>query len=308
VTAALDVVTGAYGYSGRYIAQRLLDAGRSVRTLTSRPTPPGARIETRPFSFDDRARLAESLRGAQTLYNTYWVRFPRRDVTYERAVANTNVLFAAAREAGVERIVHVSIANPDERSPLPYFRGKAVLEHALRESGTSHAIVRPTVVFGREDILVNNIAWILRRLPLFVVPGSGGYRLQPVYVEDLARICVELGASRDDAVVDAVGPETYTFEELVRVVRDAVGSHARIVHAPPGIAFALGSLIGRAVGDVLVTRDELRGLMDDLLVSGAPPLGETSFRAWVRSHASGLGRSYASELARHYARRSSSTL
>jgi len=308
VTEPLDVVTGAYGYSGRYIAERLLDAGRSVRTLTSRPAPPGARIEARPFSFDDRAQLAESLRGAQTLYNTYWVRFPRGEVSYERAVANTNVLFAAAREAGVERIVHVSITNPDERSPLPYFRGKAVLEQALRESGTSHAIVRPTVVFGREDILVNNIAWILRRLPLFVVPGSGDYRLQPVYVEDLARICVELGGSRDDTVVDAVGPETYTFDELVSVVRNAVGSRARIVHAPPTVAFALGRAIGRAVGDVLVTRDELRGLMDDLLVSREPPLGETSFHAWVEAHASELGSAYASEVARHYARRSSSTL
>lgn len=303
MTAPLDVVTGAYGYSGRYIAERLLDAGRNVRTLTSRPAPPGARIEARPFSFGDRAQLVESLRGAQTLYNTYWVRFPRGEISYERAVANTSILFAAAREAGVERIVHVSITNPDERSTLPYFRGKAVLEHELRESGTSHAIVRPTVVFGREDILVNNIAWILRRLPLFVAPGSGDYRLQPVYVEDLARICVELGGSRDDAVVDAVGPEIYTFDELVSVVRTAVGSHARIVHAPPTMAFALGSVIGRAVGDVLVTRDELRGLMDDLLVSGAPPLGETSFREWVHDHASELGRSYSSELARHYRRR-----
>jgi NADH dehydrogenase len=305
---SFDVVTGAFGYTGRYLTERLLAAGGSVRTLTSKPPPPGSPVEARPFAFDRPDDLAESLRGAQTLYNTYWVRFPRGDVTYGRAVENTRTLFAAAREAGVERIVHVSITNPDEHSPLPYFSGKAVLERELRESGTSHAIVRPTVVFGREDILINNIAWILRKLPLFVVPGSGAYRLQPVFVEDLARICTDLGSRRDDVVVDAVGPETYTFDELVDVVRDAVRSRARIVHAPPGVAFVLGSVIGRTVGDVLVTRDELRGLMDDLLVSGAPPLGETSFREWVHTHAAGLGRSYASELARHYPRRSSSTL
>jgi nucleoside-diphosphate-sugar epimerase len=302
VTASIDVVTGAFGYTGRYIAQRLLDAGRSVRTLTTRPSPADMRIDARPLAFDQPAQLVETLRGAQVLYNTYWVRFPRGAVTYERAVENTRVLFAAAKEAGVERIVHVSITNADERSPLPYFRGKGILERELRESGTSHAIVRPTVVFGREDILVNNIAWILRRLPLFVVPGSGAYRLQPVHVEDLARICVELGASGGDAVVDAVGPEIYTFDELVRLVRGAVGSRARIVHAPPGVAYALGSVIGRAVRDVLVTRDELAGLMDDLLVSGAPPLAETSFREWVQSHRSELGAGYASELARHYRR------
>jgi uncharacterized protein YbjT (DUF2867 family) len=302
VTAPFDVVTGAFGYTGRYVTERLLAAGRGVRTLTTKPAPAGSPVEARPFAFDRPDELVESLRGAQTLYNTYWVRFPRGEVTYGRAVENTRTLFAAAREAGIERIVHVSITNPDERSPLPYFSGKALLERELRESGTSHAIVRPTVVFGREDILINNIAWILRKLPLFVVPGSGAYRLQPVYVEDLAGLCVDLGARRDDVVVDAVGPEIYTFEELVRLVRDAIGSRARIVHAPAAVAFVLGTVIGRAVGDVLITRDELRGLLDDLLVSGAPPTGTTSFRGWVHEHASGLGRSYASELARHYRR------
>jgi NADH dehydrogenase len=306
VTAALDVVTGAYGYTGRYITERLLAAGRSVRTLTGKPPRHdlfGGHVEAHPFSFDRPELLVESLRGTEALYNTYWVRFPYRDVGYERAVENTRILFAAAREAGVGRIVHVSITNPDESSPLAYFRWKAVLERELRESGASHAIVRPTVVFGREDILINNIAWILRRLPLFVVPGSGRYRLQPVYVEDLAGLCVEAGAHRDDVVFDAVGPETYTFDELVLLVRAAVESRSRIVHAPATAAFALGTVIGRAVGDVLVTRDELRGLMADLLVSAGPPTAETSFRAWVAEHANELGREYASELARHYRRR-----
>jgi NADH dehydrogenase len=302
VTQPLDVVTGAYGYTGRSIAERLLDAGRSVRTLAARPARPelfGGRVDAHPFSFDDPARLAESLRGAETLYNTYWVRFPHGDVGYERAVENTRVLFAAAREAGL-RIVHVSVTNADEASPLPYFRWKAVLERELRESGAGFAIVRPTLVFGRGDILVNNIAWILRRLPVFVVPGDGRYRVQPVSVEDLAGLCVDAGLRRDDAAFDAVGPETYTFDDLVEAVRDAVGSGARLIHAPPSLAFALGSVIGRAVRDVLVTRDELEGLMANLLVSEAPPTGETSFRAWLSAHGSELGRTYASELARHY--------
>jgi nucleoside-diphosphate-sugar epimerase len=199
VTPPLDVVTGAYGYTGRYLTRRLLEAGRSVRTLTANPSRPdlfGGRVEAFPFSFDDPGRLAETLDGAETLYNTYWVRFPYRDVGYER------------------------------------------------ESGTSFAIVRPTLVFGREDILVNNIAWILRRLPVFAVPGDGRYRVQPVYVEDVARLCVDLGSSRDAVTLDAAGPETYTFDELVGLVRDSVGSRARIVHAPPRVAFALGSVIG----------------------------------------------------------------
>jgi uncharacterized protein YbjT (DUF2867 family) len=305
VTPPLDVVTGAYGYTGRYLTRRLLEAGRSVRTLTANPSRPdlfGGRVDAYPFSFDDPGRLAETLNGAETLYNTYWVRFPYRDVGYERAVENGRVLFAAAREAGVRRIVHVSVTKADEHSPLPYFRWKAVLERELRESGTSFAIVRPTLVFGREDILVNNIAWILRRLPLFVVPGDGRYRVQPTYVEDVARLCVDLGSRRDEITLDAAGPETCTFDELVRLVRNAVGSRARIVHAPTGVAFALGSVIGRAVRDVLVTREELEGLMANLLFSDGPPTTETSFRAWLTEHGQELGRTYASELARHYRR------
>jgi uncharacterized protein YbjT (DUF2867 family) len=300
-----DVVTGAYGYTGRYLAQRLLDAGRTVRTLTgdpSRPDPFGGRVEAYSFSFDDPARLVETLRGATALYNTYWVRFAHGEVDYERAVENTRTLFAAAAEAGVERVVHVSITNASEGSPLPYFHWKAVLERELGESGLSHAIVRPTVVFGREDILINNIAWLLRRLPVFVVPGSGDYRLQPIYVEDLAALCADAGRRRDDFVVDAVGPETYTFDELVGVLRGAVGSRARIVHAPEQLALTLGRVVGALVRDVVVTPEELAGLAANLLVSEGQPTGETSFRGWVGEHGHELGRRYASELARHYRR------
>jgi NADH dehydrogenase len=300
----VDVVTGAFSYSGRAIATQLASAGRAVRTLTGHPgrAPSGTAVDVRPLDFDDPVTLVDSLRGATTLYNTYWVRFPYRGASYERAVENTRALFRAAAEAGVGRVVHVSITSAREGSPFPYFHWKGVLERELAESGLPYAIVRPTLVFGREDILVNNIAWLLRRLPLFVVPGSGDYRLQPVYVDDLAGLCAAAGARGDDVALDAVGPETFTFDELVRVVADAVGSRGRIVHAPPRLALALSGLVGRIVRDVLLTRDEVEGLMASLLVSDAPPTAGTSFREWVRAHAGELGASYASELARHYRR------
>ena len=119
-----------------------------------------------PFHFDEPHRLRDVLRGVTGLINTYWVRFDHPLFTHEQAVANTKVLFSAAREAGVRRIVHVSITNPDRTSDLPYFRGKAELESALQSSGVSYCILRPTVLFGKEDVLVNNIAWALRHLPV----------------------------------------------------------------------------------------------------------------------------------------------
>lgn len=296
-----DVVTGAFSYSGRHIAERLLAQGRSVTTLSRTvPEPLTLPVETAPFAFDRPARLVEALRGADTLYNTYWIRFPHGEATFEHAVANTRILFQAAAEAGVRRVVHISITNPSLDSPYAYFRGKAAAESELRASGTSFSIVRPTLVFGAGDILVNNIAWILRRFPVFVVPGSGAYRVQPVSVDDLARICIEAATGPDELVVDAVGPETLTFDEFVRTLRRAVGSRARILHGSIGLALMLTRSAGLVLRDVVLTREELGGLMDSLLVSGATPLGRDRFSEWVAENAGSLGVRYASELARNW--------
>ncbi|MDO8750595.1 MAG: NAD(P)H-binding protein [Dehalococcoidia bacterium] len=302
-TAELNVVTGAFGYIGKYITWRLLSQGKRVRTLTNHPAQEDVfhqKVDIAPLNFKNPGELVESLRGATTLYNTYWIRFPRGHTTFESAVDNTRTVVKAAQEAGIRRIVHVSITNASESSPLPYFRGKGLVERAIMDSGLSYAIVRPTVVFGDEDILINNMAWLLRRFPLFALFGSGDYRLQPVCVEDLAQIAVNAGQQREDMVVDAVGPEVYTFDELVRLIAAKTRSRARIVHLRPGLALLLGKLVGYGVRDVIVTRDEVRGLMSSLLLSQEPPTGQTRLSDWLEEHAKSVGRKYASELVRHY--------
>lgn len=295
--AERDVVTGAFSYTGRAIAELLLARGRQVRTLSRAPGPAGSPIEFAPLQFADEHALTQSLRGAETLYNTYWIRFPRGGSTFERAIENTRTLLRCAAEAGVRRFVHVSVSNPSHDSPLPYFRGKAEVEDAARSSPLEHAIVRPTLIFGANDILVNNIAWVFRRFPLFLVPGDGAYRVQPVSVEDVARLCVDAGPG---AELDAAGPERYSFDELVRLIRSAVHGRARIVHAPPAAALALARIVGIALRDVILTREETLGLMDSLLVSHDPPTARDSFRDWVDANGDQLGRRYVSELARNY--------
>ncbi|MFQ5610828.1 MAG: SDR family oxidoreductase [Anaerolineae bacterium] len=302
-SSELHVVTGAFGYTGKYITRRLLAEGHSVLTLTGhpgRPNPFGERVRALPFNFDRPAELARSLQGATTLYNTYWVRFSYGPVTFERAVENTQTLINAAQEAGVRRVVHVSITNPSLDSPLPYFKGKAKLEAFIRQSGLSYAIIRPTVIFGPEDILINNIAWLLRRFPLFAIPGSGEYRLQPIFVEDMAGIVVEAGRGETDVLIDAVGPEVYTFNDLVRLVAAKVGSRARLIHLNPGLALLMSRLLSLVVRDVLLTRDEIEGLMAGLLVSQDPPTGHTRLSEWLDGEGRQVGARYASELARHY--------
>jgi len=297
----LHVVTGAFGYSGKYIAARLLQAGHRVRTLTNslgRANPFGGQVEARPYDFADPAKLADSLRGATVLYNTYWVRFNYAGFSQSAAVENTLRLFAAAKEAGVSRVVHISIANPSEDSSLEYFRGKARLERALRESGLSHAILRPTVLFGQEDILINNIAWCLRRMPVFGVFGDGQYKLQPIFVDDLAALAVEQGRQRANAVIDAIGPETFTYRELVREIGRIIGKPRPILSVPPWLGYAFAWLIGKVTGDVVITRDEIEGLMRNLLCTNSPPAGPTRLTDWARAHAATLGQHYAGELAR----------
>jgi uncharacterized protein YbjT (DUF2867 family) len=298
----LHVVTGAFGFSGKYIARRLLDAGHTVRTLTNsinRPNPFAGAVEAAPLDFEHEDRLAESLRGAKVLYNTYWVRFSYGGLRQSAAVENTRALFRAARRADVGRVVHVSITNPSENSPLEYFRGKALLEKSLVESGLSYAILRPAALFGREDILINNIAWTVRKMPILFVFGKGDYHLQPIHVDDLAKLAVEQGRGAENAIINAIGPETFTYRQLVQMRAGALGKRRPIVSMPPVLGYLGATAMGWLMRDKLLTWEELEGLMADLLyVPGAPPAGETRLSDWAREHADTLGVHYTSELAR----------
>ncbi len=295
------VVTGAFGYSGRYIAARLLAAGKRVRTLTNSPErahPFGTAVEAHPYNFENPDQLARSLQGAQVLVNTYWVRFDHGDFSHAQAVRNTLTLFEAARRAKVPRIVHVSITNPDAASPLPYFRGKAELEAALRGMGISHAILRPAVLFGPEDILINNIAWMLRRFPVFGLFGDGSYRIQPIFVDDLARLAVDAAGDSANLLIDAIGPETFTYRDLVTTIGSAIGRKRSVVQLPPALGIAFARIVGMMVGDVVITAEEVEGLMQNRLWTASPPAGKTALSKWAFTFRETLGREYSSELAR----------
>ncbi|MEK7214154.1 MAG: NAD(P)H-binding protein [Chloroflexota bacterium] len=302
-TKPFDVVTGAFGYTGRYIARTLLERHRTVRTLTHHPERSslfGGAVTAHPLDFE-RDRLAEALQGADVLYNTYWVRFNRGAVTFDRAVQQCGALFDAAAEVGVRRIVHISVTNADPASLLPYFRGKGQVEAALRACGLPYTILRPALVFGPEDLLLNNIAWCLRLLPVVGLPGSGDYPIHPVFAGDLGTLAADAGNESGCSEIDAVGPEVYSYRSLVLQIAAAAGSHAKVISVPPWLALAACGLLGMVNRDVMLTADEMAGLTRGLLVSHDPPRGTTRFSDWVRANGATLGRSYRSELAAHYA-------
>jgi len=299
----IDVVTGAFSYTGRYITDRLLALGRQVRTLTShpdRPHPLEWSVSSHSYDFDRPGELTKTLQGTDTFYNTYWVRYPYGSMSYEKAIHNSRVLFEAAKKAGVRRVVHVSIANPSKTSPLAYYSGKAHVEEALLETRLSYAIFRPTIIFGKEDVLMNNIAWMVRHFPVFAIPGDGQYGLQPIYVGDLAELAVQQGLSTSSVIMDAVGPETYSYEDLVKLMAKILGRRVKFAHVSPGTAFLLSKVLGWFVKDVILTKEEIDGLSGNLLVSSQAPVGKTRLSEWLHKYKVQLGLSYRSELKRHF--------
>lgn len=292
---SVDLVTGAYGNLGARISARLLATGARVRTLTNHPpagpAPGPASIEVWPYSFDDPARLVAAFEGVATFYNTFWMRTGDRG-GYGPVVERSVALLRAAEQAGVQRVVHVSVAHADISSPYPYFRGKAEVEQALLASATPAAIVRPSLIFGGASVLLNNLAWILRRAPMFGVAGDGRYRVRPVHVDDLADLCVSAGVGPHGEITDAVGPERPTFLELVTQLRDAMGRRTRIVHLPVPVVLAAGRLLGAVVRDQLLTRDELLSTRDGLADTDGPATGQISLTSWLHDHAADLGHHY----------------
>ena len=242
------------------------------------------------------------MQGADVFYNTYWIRFPNGQTTFDHAVENTRTLFRAAESAGIKRVVHFSVSNASLESHLPYIRAKAQVEEILKGLGVTYAIIRPTLIFGAGDLLLNNMAWALRRFPVFPVFGNGDYPVQPVYAQDLAAQAVQAGSQGESSIADAAGPETFSYEALLRLVAFAVRGSVRLLPMPPSVGLTLTRLVGLMVRDVVLTRDEVDELMAGLFTSGAAPTGTTRLSDWLQHNQESLGRTYVSELRRNFRR------
>jgi uncharacterized protein YbjT (DUF2867 family) len=298
------LITGASGFIGGAVTQRLIDRA-DIRGLTSHPAKNrfGDRVKSFPYDFSRPDRMAEAFRGVDVFVNSYYVRFNYGGLTFDDAVERSLVLIDLAREAGVRRIVHVSVSNANETSDLPYYRNKARIERLVADAGIDYTILRPALVVGDGDILVNNIAYFLRRLPAFTIFGDGSYRVQPMTVDAFGEIVVEaIDGGHRNAILPVAGPSDWTFLEMVHAVRRAVASRALLVRAPAWFALAGLQVAGLFLGDVVLTSDEVKGLTREYLYADRPIRRGADFSAWLADPAvaSTLGRKYESELARHF--------
>ena len=293
------LITGASGFIGGAISHRLI--GRDeIRSLTSHPEKNrfGERVQSFAYDFDAPMRMEEAFRGVDVFVNSYYVRFNYGRATFELAVDRTRELIALARLAGVRKIVHVSVSNADERSDLPYYSNKGRIERLVRESGLDYTILQPAIVVGPGDILVNNIAFFLRRLPVFTIFERGEYRVQPITVDAFADLAIEaidaIDGPHGHATLPVAGPRDWIFLDLVRAVHAAVGSRARIVHAPAALALAGLKVAGLFLGDVVLTPDEVTGLTREYLYVERPLRRGADFAQWLAQPgvASTLGRRY----------------
>jgi uncharacterized protein YbjT (DUF2867 family) len=293
------VVTGAFSNAGMAVAAELIRRGWFVRTLTNHSPPTGSSIRATPLRFEPDL-LRAALNGADAFVNTYWIRFPYGGVTFETAVRNSRVLIEAARAAGVQRFVQVSVSNADENSALGYYKHKAVVDREVRESGLSYAIVHPTLIVGPKDVLTNNMAWFLRRVLVFAVPSGSGYRIQPILLPDVGRIIADAVEGTTSVDVEAAGREVVAFREYLRRLTRNMGLHRLFVSLPPPAIVAAMGPIGRMLGDTVLTPEEMRGLQQDRLVSRGTPLGTTSVFDWLASNASRFGHTYMNDTRRRF--------
>ena len=299
-------VTGAWSFSGRHVAHRLLANGWTLRSISNRSPHPDddpyhGQVRRIEYTHDI-DRLATELRTCRVLVSNLWTRHDKPPIGHKgpwlshlQAVDQSAVLIMAAAQAGVERLVWTSITNPGQDPDLSYFAGKAVVEQLVRRSGLSYAILRPACFFGGGGILIDNVAWAAQRLPFVPIPDGPPYRIRPIHVEDYADLVVEATASSDDYTIDAVGPDRPEFGELIREVAEAAGSHAKALRLPIKACRLSYAVAGRILGETVLSDDELTGLSRNRLDSKAESTGSTSLLDWIRTTDEKLGRRFRRE-------------
>ncbi|MDE1834491.1 MAG: NAD(P)H-binding protein [Candidatus Micrarchaeota archaeon] len=301
--AGRDVVIGGTGFTGKYITKCLLKYKHKVVALTkhvNRDNEFGRKITIKPLDFENQENLVETMNGSRCVFNTYWVRFNYGGSSFDEAVRNSKAIIDACVDAKVKRLVHISVLDPSKNYKYDYFRAKMEVESYIEKSGLSYAILRPALLFGEEDILMNNITYLIRKYGLFFIFGSGEYKVTPTYVGDVAKEAVLQSRLNKNIIEDALGPEAFGFEELVRYIATTIGRPTRVAHLNKAFIPLVSKFLNICMHEPVVTSDEMGLLMDNGLYSDSKPIGSIRFSKWLKERKDTYGTEYHSETKRHF--------
>jgi uncharacterized protein YbjT (DUF2867 family) len=238
------LVAGGSGFIGAAVVRKLVSQGKEVAVMTAHPNRSRARIEAmgaRVVTGDvlDPPSLDRSVEGAEAVvqaltFPTFPVEKPRKRYTFEEFDhLGTARLVTAAARAGASRYVYSSGSGAAADSPKVWYRAKWFGEEAIRASGISHAIIRPSWVYGPEDPALNKFVAFHRWLPFVPVIGDGSQRLQPVFVEDVANAMAQAaGPAGPTGTFEIGGPDALTMNEVLRTMMEVLGKAKPLVHFP----------------------------------------------------------------------------
>jgi uncharacterized protein YbjT (DUF2867 family) len=240
-------VAGGTGLVGGAIARELAARGHKVVVLTRRPPSTGGPFEYRRADATRPDGLAAALAGVEALvislaFRNSPIEAPRRGQTFELVdAAGTETLVAAAREAGIRRLVYISGAGAAPDAAKHWFRAKWRAEEAIRGSGITYTILRPSWIYGPGDHSLNRFVGFSRWLPFIPQIGNGRQLLAPVFVGDVGALVADALATQaaDNVALDVGGPETMTMDEIVRTALRVLGRRRPILHAPVALMKAL---------------------------------------------------------------------
>lgn len=264
-------VVGGTGFLGTAFVRELYERGHTVRVLSRHPEKlanlfRGRSVEARAADVTRPDSLPPALEGAEVVIHCvqfpgYPVEDPARGRTFMEVDARGTLrTVRAASQVGVRRFVYLSGVGADPDAPEAWFRAKGVAEQAVAASGMAGVRIRPSWVYGPEDVSLNRFVTVLRRVPLFFPQlGPGSQRINPLFVEDLAPVVAEAATEEraDGTAFEIGGPITYSMDEIIRLVMEAIGLRKPIVHFPLPLLRAGAAVLERVPGQLL-SRDAVR--------------------------------------------------
>ncbi len=263
-------LTGASGYVGNYILRDLVKAGYEVNCLIRKGSEKKLRMKGKKIKIfygdiTDSAAVAKAMKGCKAVINLVAIRREHRKQTFENVIfGGTKNCVDAAKKHGIKRFIQMSVLGAKRNAETKFWQAKWEAEEYVRKSDLTYTIFRPSFIFSKEDISINEFARLIKKFPVFPIFGDGEYKSQPVYVEDVSAAFAKAIKLRDveNGIFEVGGPKKYTFNELIATLETLVNKKVVKLNVLLWIAYPIVSLI-QFLPNAPITMGELKMLTRD---------------------------------------------